>query len=422
MKPLLALVTAAAALAAGPVYPLKVGPTHRYLVDQAGTPFLIQGDAPWSLISGLTAAEADRYLRDRAARGFNTLIVNLVEHKFKGPKNRDGEDPFLVPGDFAKPNEKYFAHADWVLRKAGEYGIQVLLAPCYLGYKGLDEGWYDEVLANGVEKMRGYAGWVGRRYKDFDNLIWLMGCDREPGAALPHVNAMALALRQADPRHLFTAHCAPEISGADCYAGQSWLDVNTTYSYKLVHALLRRDYEHRPVMPFFLIESTYEGEHDSKPQWIRRQAWWALLNGAAGQVMGNRPIWLFDPGWPEALDAPASRDMQRLKTLFASLRWWELAPDSEHRLLKEGWGDPATLSYAAAALTADRTTGLIYLPEARTVQVDLSVLKGPQVAAWWFDPRTGVRKPGGRYSSQGTHEFTTPPGGDWIIELLPWAE
>lgn len=418
MKFLLALFTAATALAAGPLYPLKTSPGNRYLVDQTGTPFLIHGDSPWSLISGLTPAEADRYLRDRAAKGFNTLMVNLVEHKFKGPKNRDGEDPFLAPGDFSKPNEKYFAHADWVIRKAGEYGIQVLLAPCYLGYKGLDEGWYNEVLANGVDKLRDYGDWVGRRYKDFDNLLWLMGGDREPEDARAHVEAMALAIRRADPRHLFSAHCAPEHSAADCYPGASWLEVNSTYTYKLAHAMLRRDYERRPAMPFFLIESTYEGEHDSKPQWIRRQAYWALLNGAAGQLMGDRPIWLFDPGWEKALDGAGSRDMERLKALFGSLRWWELVPDEEHRLLKEGWGDAGTLSYAAAARTADGNTGIIYLPEARTVEVNLAELKGPRVEARWFDRRTGVRKPGGRFASQGGREFTTPPGGDWVLELL----
>jgi hypothetical protein len=42
--------------------------------------------------------------------------------------------------DWSVPNEKYFAHADWVIRKAAENGIAVLLVPAYLGYMGLDEG------------------------------------------------------------------------------------------------------------------------------------------------------------------------------------------------------------------------------------------------------------------------------------------
>ena len=59
-----------AALGAGP-YPLRVGPDHRHLVDQTGKPFLIQGDSPWSIISGLTREEEEQYLENRRQKGFN---------------------------------------------------------------------------------------------------------------------------------------------------------------------------------------------------------------------------------------------------------------------------------------------------------------------------------------------------------------
>jgi hypothetical protein len=102
------------AFGAGP-YPVRIGPDHRHLVDQSGQPFLIQGDSPWSIISGLTREEEEQYLENRRAKGFNSIIVNLIEHKFHGPVDRYGEGPFTTPGDFSTPNEKYFAHADWVV-------------------------------------------------------------------------------------------------------------------------------------------------------------------------------------------------------------------------------------------------------------------------------------------------------------------
>src|ERR1039457_6377380 len=71
-------------------------------------------------------------------------------------------------------------------------------------------------------------------------------------------------------------------------------------------------------MPYVMIETTYEGEHNASAVQIRRQAYWALLYGAAGQFMGNRPIWLFDPGWQAALDGTASRGMARVQALFRS--------------------------------------------------------------------------------------------------------
>jgi len=207
---------AATAFGAGP-YPVRTAPNHRYVVDQTGHPFLIQGDAPWSLISGLTKEEAELYLEDRRRKGFNSIIVNLIEHKFHGPVNRYGQAPFLVPGDFSTPNEAYFGHADWVIRKAGEKGIQVFLAPIYLGYIGTDEGWVEEALANGPAKCRAWGRYVGKRYAGFDNLVWLIGGDRNPAGARDHVNAVAAGIKETDNRHLLTAHCHPENSAVDQY-------------------------------------------------------------------------------------------------------------------------------------------------------------------------------------------------------------
>ena len=46
----LSVLTLAGPLAAAPAYPVKVGPTGRYLVDQNGSPFLIVGDSPQAMI------------------------------------------------------------------------------------------------------------------------------------------------------------------------------------------------------------------------------------------------------------------------------------------------------------------------------------------------------------------------------------
>ena len=75
-------------------------PTHRYLVDQQDRPFLVHGDTAWSMMTAATKEEAEEYLVNRRLKGFNSTIVDLIEHKFNGPVNRDGEGPFQVPGDF----------------------------------------------------------------------------------------------------------------------------------------------------------------------------------------------------------------------------------------------------------------------------------------------------------------------------------
>lgn len=127
----------AALFANDSLYPIKIGPTRRYFVDQNNRPFLMQGDSAWSLLVAATKEEAEQYLENRRRKGFNTIIVNLIEHKFPGRTNRYGEGPFLVEGDFSTPNEKYFEHADWVIRKAGRKEYWFCSSPFFSDTKGL---------------------------------------------------------------------------------------------------------------------------------------------------------------------------------------------------------------------------------------------------------------------------------------------
>lgn len=120
----------------------------------------------------------------------------------------------------------------------------------------------------------------------------MMGGDRAPEKAQAATQAMVAGIKEFDHRSLLTAHFQPEHSPIDVWPEASWLDLNTTYTYKLIHDLLRQDYRRTPVRPFVLIESTYEGEHNASHVQVRRQAWWAVFYGTADQFMGNRPIWL----------------------------------------------------------------------------------------------------------------------------------
>src|SRR5437667_11472313 len=62
-------------------YPLKISANDRYLVDQNGKPFRIQGESAQSLIANLTYAEADKYLSVRQKKGVNNVYVNLIDDK-----------------------------------------------------------------------------------------------------------------------------------------------------------------------------------------------------------------------------------------------------------------------------------------------------------------------------------------------------
>src|SRR5262249_49543393 len=118
-------------------YPLKVGPSGRYLVDQNGRPFLITGDSPQALIVNLSEADADAYFAHRQAGGFNVVWINLLCATYTGGRpdasTYDGIIPFTTPGDISTPNESYFARVDDMLRLAAQHGLTVLLDPAETG-------------------------------------------------------------------------------------------------------------------------------------------------------------------------------------------------------------------------------------------------------------------------------------------------
>ncbi len=400
-------------------FPLKISANRRYLVDQNDKPFLLHGDTAWSLISALQANEVEEYLANRAAKGFNALIVNLVEHHFNGPLNRQGEHPFTDPLDLSTPNARYFEYADWVLQKCADYGFVVLLAPLYLGYKNPadTEGWYYETHMSGSNRCYRYGQFLGERYGHRKNLIWMMGGDRNPDGVQDQINSLLTGIKRTDKQSLFTAHPHPDESMPARYGWGGWLDLNGTYSYQILQKKLLMDYNHKPTMPFILLETTYEGEHNASAVQIRRQAYWANLCGATGQFLGNRPIWLFDPGWQEAIDGQGSRDMVHVKTLFESRPWYDLIPDQQHTVVTDGLGEFNGTDYLAAAMTRDGTTLIAYMPTARTISVDLAKFNGTAVASWWFDPRNGTAVPAGEFAAGRPQSFTPPGGSDWVLVL-----
>jgi hypothetical protein len=412
-------------------FPLSVSPTGRYLIDRQNQPFLVVGDSPWSLIVQPSPSDVDHYLDDRKARGFTAVLVNLLEHKFctHPPQTRSGLAPFKKAGDFTTPNDDYFDYAAAVVKKAAARGIVVWLCPAYLGSKGGDEGWFQELKSSGPKAVRSYGRYVGDKFRSLPNIIWVLGGDfTPPGDSLWTVDAVAEGIREKDRNHLMTGHPAPGPSAAGAFQKRAWLDVNATYSYEpKLYVPLLADYARRPLRPFVLLESVYENEHESTPDQIRRQAYWAMLSGACGQFLGNCPIWHFDgPGlfkpkttWKKALGDQGSKDMERLSALLAPRKWHLLVPDEEQTVVVDA-GD-GKLNHAAKAVTPDRSLCLTYIPSTgtgmRTVKVDRSRFSGP-VTARWYNPTTGKYLP--IALGQAADKFTWQTPGDNGTKTNDW--
>jgi Protein of unknown function (DUF4038) len=375
-------------------FPLKVSADGRHLADRSGRPFLVVGDTAWSLVAQLGEDDTARYLDDRSRRGFTAIIVNLIEHKFatNAPADQRGMQPFRSPGDFAHPDAAYFDAAHRVIEEAGRLGIAVWLCPAYLGWKGGDEGFFKEIVHAGPDALRQYGRFVGARFKDLHNIVWMLGGDYALSPAERWVaDDLAAGLLEGEARQIMTAH-GGQTTAVTTYGQRPWLAVETVYSYKpdLGPELLAA-FRAQPIRPFVLIESTYEGEHDVTPAQIRRQAWTAMVSGAAGQFFGNNPIWHFDGptlfafsgDWRQALDSRGSQDMARLAAFLRARAWHALAP--RHDLVMSSTVDGDGRASAAAAPDG---SFVVYVPADGTARPSRLTLTLPSLpaAARWFNP------------------------------------
>lgn len=413
----------------GIAYPLSVSTTGRYLTDQLGRPVFLQGDAAWSLIANVSLEDAEVYLADRAAKGFNAIYVNLVETAFTNQdppwKNVYGEAPFSsLPDtyimDFSVPNEAYWSHVDAVFEAAAEQDILVFAFPAYMGWMQQFDGWSYALDANGVDRMRAYGEFLGKRYVDQPNLIWVAGGDWGPSGPsyelTDEVAAWVGGIRTHDTTHLWTGHGGQQ-SGTEVY-GYLGLDLNTTYRYPPAEApdAVRIDVRRTPRMPVVFFEGWYENEYSTTPAKLRYQAYSSILGGAMGHFYGNNPMWFFGDGWKAALNTAGARSMVHVAALFRSRPFHLLAPDDGGRVVT---GDRGTLkggNYVAAARAESGITSIIYVPEDRAVAVDLSqAIDGDTARLWCLDPKTGAATDLGTTPAEGLFNATACATPDWIL-------
>ncbi len=142
-----------------------------------------------------------------------------------------------------------------------------------------------------------------------------------PEEARAGLDAFAAGIRSYRRDNLFTGPVRPEISPLEFLRRAPTGSISTsTYTYGIVHRSCIEDWQRDPVWPFFLIESTYEGEHNASDLQIRRQACWSVLCGGNGHLHGQSPDLALRDGWQDALDLPGSVAMARWGDFFRTSR------------------------------------------------------------------------------------------------------
>jgi hypothetical protein len=418
-----------------------VSADHRYLVDQNGAPYLLIGDSPQCLATNVSPANMEYFFADREQHGFNTVWVDILCGPYTGGRSNystyDGIVPFTVSGDLSTPNPAYFARIDTMVELAAAHGITLLLQPAETG------SFRDLLRSNGVAKDFAYGAYLGRRYRNAPNIIWLSGNDYQSDQWAtydPYATALASGLRSTDPKRLQTVELDSPVSlSTDNPKWTSLIDFNSAYTYSPTYAEVLKGYDHAATLPVILIEANYEGENNTggspaSGDILRRQEYWAMLSGATGQLYGNHYTWGFQYGpWKDELDTIGATQVGIMVNFFTSLSWYNLVPDQTHTLVTSGFGTPrdtglvSDSDYATAASTADGRLAIVYLPTPRPITVNMGRFSGP-VTARWFDPTNGhyIAAANGPIPNTATHEFTPMPDngqgdGDWVLVLATGA-
>lgn len=417
---------------------LKISATGRFLVHADGRPFFYLGDTAWELFHRLTREEADRYLENRARKGF-TVIQAVVLAELDGLKtpNAYGDLP-LEDMDLGTPNEAYFHHVDYIVDRAAALGLFIGMLPTW----GDKVGSYGHYFIN-EQNARGYGRFLGRRYRD-KPIIWILGGDRPADVTAEIWTELAAGLKAGDGgRHLMTYHPFGGGHSSTTFHYSDWLDFNmiqsghnpTSHNYTRIQI----DYNLRPPKPCMDGEPAYEYPADDMPPHravgalqVRRRAYWALFAGAHGHTYGTHPIWqMYAPPkeplwdvhtpWHQAMDLPGAIQLAHVKALLLSRPFLTRIPDQSaiYSGLQGG------LAYVT--VTRDGTPGhndatylMAYFPQHSAITLKTERLAGHTIRAWWFNPRDGsVQKTGGR-KKEVRMEFTPPTKSeteDWVLVL-----
>lgn len=423
---------------------LSVSDNRRFLTTDDGTAFFWLADTAWELFHKLSIEEAEDYLRLRSEQGFNVIqAVALAEFDGLRKENAYGRLPLKPDGlssfDPEQPDLEgpysYWDHVDRILDLAAELGLYIAFLPTWGDKYYKAHGIGPEIF--NVKNAYSYGRWLGIRYKNRPNLIWVLGGDRhltDPNH-LEIVRSMSNGLSDGDGgRHLMTAHPAGASSSSTLLHNEVWLDFNMVQSghgrdHLENYRFILSDYSRTPTKPVMDAEPCYEdhpvsfnsanGYFDAVD--ARRAAYFNIFSGGCGHTYGHHSVWSMTTGpddyfimtWRQALRRPGAGQMRHLRRLIESL------PFLQHRISPELLNETESGLNQALAIRGEHHA-LIYFPNGVVTEVHFSRFGEELTKAEWFNPRNGALQPYGDLPTLESETVMPPSSGrgeDWVLKI-----
>ncbi len=424
---------------------IVVHPEKRYLQYEDGHPFFYLGDTAWELFHRLTKDEARMYLTDRSMKGY-TVIQAVILAELDGLRvpNSNGDLPF-ADDQFTKPNEAYFRHVDAIINIMDSLGMVVGLLPTW-GDKINKARGVGPVIFDKEEKSENYGKFLGNRYKNYKNIIWILGGDRNFDGYQSVIRAMARGIavgisgKEDYSRCLMTLHPTGRSSSSQLFHQEEWLDFNMQqngHCYDVdVWERISHDYNLQPVKPVMDGEPLYDehpvcfdrAKHGTSMDFqTRRFFYHEVFSGAFGHTQGCHAIWqMWTPDrnpvngpirpWYESLPLIASYQMGYGRALMESRPFFTRIPDQA--LILDGQRDG--LRHLSATRDRNGSYAMIYSEQGDSFAVNLQLLSGKKITAWWFDVRSGRSIKIGTMEKKDRQWFYPPSkgkGNDWVLVL-----
>lgn len=443
---LLLLITTSFAQVANQL--ITISANGHYLYNSiSGIPVYLTGDDAFLLATELCSSDVTTYLNDRQARGYNAIWVAPVDNVYSihPPTNCNGDSPF-TGADFGTFNSTYWSYVDSVISAASARGITVFFNPAFVGVNSAG-GWFNDFTGAGTSGCCSGTVWttygttIGNRYKNFNNIVWLLGGDADltNSTIKTNIGLLATAIAVVDTNHLFTLEACRSCNGnpgndssITSYSGSppSWLNINWSYDQQgkitTANGCPLTYTQSSTILP---MEGEMWYELENGPLTganTRAEGYWSTLTGCfLGSLFGNGQIWGFSspntgngttPNWTTQLGSVGSVGEQYMGQLMRSRRHWLMVPDASNAVLTGGISSGLTISVAACA--SDGSTCIVYDQSGSTNPPQIAMGHfSSTVHAWWYNPSTSVTTDLGTFTNSGTHTFTPSDTNDWVLVL-----
>lgn len=422
----------------GPSFLTGISSNGRYLVDQSGNPYLVNGDSDWSLAWALNSTDQQTFLADRAKDGFNTVLTDLVgnDNMFGNTNgaNYAGDLPFT--GSNFTPNPTYWAKIDTFFNLAKQNGISVYAVPID-AYA--TEG--SNTFANMTDtQAQAFGQFLANRYpvSQYPGIVWMEGNDYGGdgtgtgccgGGYETQYQALLTGLGTSRPRTIELGFY--ESISSDGTTLGPLMNINTVYNYHPTYEAVIRAYNAKAI-PAVFFEGAYENATTGFPDTpldIRKELGWTMTSGASGSFYGNDSLWMYNSGWQNLLDSSDVLQRKAFNAAFAGIDWWTLQPDTGSQLVTAGRNTQLTAKdtgnttpttsdstygwYVTAAYSADGKLGVVYNPDSTKNSITLSAAKlGANPTITKVDPTNGARtnlgwttSPSGGTNAGGDHDW-----------------